>query len=125
MKGKQAQPRPGSHQGEHGVLPGGGVVGEALHHGLKGGKAGVSGGDAQGEGYGEVAQGDGGAVPEAGAEVGAVIDHSCHNLFQRFGEYYSASGRIVNRLSASPLPTGGRTAPGRAQIHIEKTNDTI
>ena len=60
-----------------------------------------------------------------GAEVGAVIDHSCHNLFQRFGEYYSASGRIVNRLSASPLPTGGRTAPGRAQIYIEKTNDTI
>ena len=67
----------GGHQGEGGVLPGGGVVGQAGHHGLDRGEAGVFGGDAQGEGHCEVAQGDGDAVPHPPPVPGESVFQGC------------------------------------------------
>ena len=75
-------PRPGAHQGEHRVLPGGGVVGQALHHSLESAEAGVPGGDAQSEGHGEVPQGDGHPIPDAPAETGLVAFHGNILRFQ-------------------------------------------
>ena len=58
----------GSHQSKTDKLAGRGVIENAGQHGLKSGDAGVFRGDTQGKGNGQVAQGDGNAVPQASPE---------------------------------------------------------